>query len=153
IANILSEWGNRCIVCVPDLPQTALEHGKPRFGVLDYDTALGQGVCFADGRGPDLIHAWTPRELARRMTLDLAARYQAPVFVHLEDNEIAILADVLPGVDVQNLRALPADRLDELVPDDRSHPLRARQMLEQAAGVSVLIDRLLEHKPAGVPGV
>ncbi|MBV8895559.1 MAG: glycosyltransferase [Acidobacteriaceae bacterium] len=152
IANILSEWGNRCIVCVPDLPQSALEHGKPQFGVLDYETILRQGVCFGDGRGPDLIHAWTPRELARRMTDSLATRYQAPVFVHLEDNELAILADVLLGVDLQNLQALPADLLDRLVPDDRSHPLRARQMLEQAAGVSVLIDRLLEHKPVGVPG-
>jgi glycosyltransferase involved in cell wall biosynthesis len=153
IANILSEWGSHCIVCVPDLPESALEHGRPRFGVLDYETILGQGVCFADGRGPDLIHAWTPREVARRTTVELAARYQAPVFVHLEDNEIAILADVLPGVDIENLQALPADLLDELVPDDRSHPIRARQMMEQAAGVSVLIDRLLEHKPAGVPGV
>jgi len=153
IANILSEWGNSCIVCVPDLPQSALEHGKPQFGVIDYETILAQGVCFADGRGPDLIHAWTPREIARRMTVSLVARYQAPVFVHLEDNEIAILADVLPGIDAEVLQQLPADLLDELVPDDRSHPLRARQMLEQSAGVSVLIDRLLEHKPAGVPGV
>jgi glycosyltransferase involved in cell wall biosynthesis len=153
IANILSEWGNRCVVVVPDLPQSALEHGKPQFGVLDYETIRAQGVCFADGRGPDLIHAWTPREVARRMTAELAAHYQVPVFVHLEDNELAILADVLPGVDLQNLQALPADLLDELVPDDRSHPIRARQMLEQAAGVSVLIDRLLEHVPAEVPGV
>jgi glycosyltransferase involved in cell wall biosynthesis len=153
IANILCDWGNSCIVCVPDLPQSALEHGKPQFGVLDYETLLGQGVCFADGRGPDLIHAWTPRELVRRTTVALAARYEAPVFVHLEDNEMAILADVLPGVDLESLHALPADLLDEVVPDDRSHPLRARQMLEQAAGVSVLIDRLLEQKPAGIPGV
>jgi glycosyltransferase involved in cell wall biosynthesis len=153
IANILSEWGNRCIVCVPDLPQSALEHGRPQFGVLDYETVLEQGVCFADGRGPDLIHAWTPREAVRRTTVVLAARYEVPVFVHLEDNEMAILADVLPGVDRENLQALPADLLDELVPDDRSHPLRARQMLEQAAGVSVLIDRLLEQKPPGTPGV
>jgi glycosyltransferase involved in cell wall biosynthesis len=153
IANILSEWGNSCIVCVPDLPQSALEHGNPQFGVLDYETVLGQGVCFADGRGPDLIHAWTPREVVRRTTASLAARYGAPVFVHLEDNEMAILADVLPGMDLKSLQALPADFLDELVPDDRSHPLRARQMLEQAAGVSVLIDRLLEQKPAGTPGV
>jgi glycosyltransferase involved in cell wall biosynthesis len=153
IANILSDWGSRCVVCVPDHPQSALEHGKPQFGVLDYETVLGQGVCFADGRAPDLIHAWTPRELVRRTTADLAARYEAPVFVHLEDNEMAILADVLPGVDLESLHALPAEFLDELVPDDRSHPLRARQMLEQAAGVSVLIDRLLEQKPPGVPGV
>lgn len=153
IANILSAWGNACVVCVPELPLSALEHGKPRFGILDYETALEQGVCFADGRGPDLIHAWTPREVVRRATESLAARYQAPVFVHLEDNEIAILADVLPGIDLETLQALPADLLDELVPDDRSHPLRARQMLEQATGVSVLIDRLLEQKPAGVPGV
>src|SRR5262249_52390923 len=147
------EWGSSCIVCVPDLPESALEHGKPQFGVLDYETVLRQGVCFADGRGPDLIHAWTPRERVRRTTESLAARHEAPVFVHLEDNERAILADVLPGPDLERLQALPGGLFDELVPDDRSHPLRARRMLEQAAGVSVLIDRLQEQKPADIPGV
>src|ERR1700745_4030464 len=89
IANILCEWGSSCIVCVPRAPESVLDHGKPKFAVLDYETAVRQGVCFANGRGPDLVHAWTPRELVRRTAVALAARYEAPIFVHLEDNEMA----------------------------------------------------------------
>src|SRR5262249_46780805 len=34
-----------------------------------------------------------------------------------------------------------------------SHPRRAREFLQRAAGVSVIIDRLLDWKPADLPGV
>ena len=145
IANLLSQSGNSCVVCVPDVPETVLDHGKPAFAVLDYDTAVRQGVLFADGKGPDLVHAWTPRELVRRTAIALTARYKVPLFVHLEDNEMVILADVLPGASSEILEALPTDFLDEIVPEDRSHPLKARQMLENAHGVSVLLERLVPY--------
>ncbi len=153
IANRLRERGHSCIVCVPRRAETVLEHGKPRFPVLDYETILQQGVFFPNGRGPDLMHAWTPRELVRKTTVALAGRYDAPFFVHLEDNEMAILVDQLPGWCPETVEALPTGLLDAVVPGDRSHPHRARQMLEEATGVSVLIDRLLELKPANTPGV
>jgi glycosyltransferase involved in cell wall biosynthesis len=153
IANLLEKWGHSCVVCVPTRPETVLDHGKPLFRVLDHDTIVRRGVSFSNGDGPDLVHAWTPRELVRETTLALASRYDAPFFVHLEDNETVILADKLPGWCPQTLEALPTGLLDAIVPSDRSHPQRAKQMLEEAAGVSVLVDRLLELKPAKTPAV
>ena len=55
IANALTDLGHSCAVCVPIRPETVLEHGRPRFQVLDYENAEGHGVSFADGRAPDLI--------------------------------------------------------------------------------------------------
>jgi glycosyltransferase involved in cell wall biosynthesis len=72
---------------------------------------------------PDLVHAITPRDHVRELTLGL----RTPYVVHLEDNEPALgrrLAD----------------------------PAAAARFLDGAAGVTVVVDRLLEHKPAHVPG-
>src|SRR5439155_10877589 len=79
---------------------------------------------FADGRGIDLVHAFTPREHVRRLVDEVGA----PYIVHLEDNEDAIVGG-------------------------RPEPLRTRDFLERASGMTVVIDRLLEFKPASVPGV
>jgi glycosyltransferase involved in cell wall biosynthesis len=80
-------------------------------------------------------------------------RYKVPYFVHLEDNEIALLLDELPGWSLENLERLPSCALDLMVPDHRIHPHRWREMLAGAAGVTGLIDRLLEFKPPNVPGM
>ena len=95
IANELTNLGHSCVVCVPGRPETVLDHGEPRFQVLDYAEAVLHGVSFTNGRAPDLVHAWTPRELVRKTTMSLARRYNIPCFVHLEDNEIVILLDEL----------------------------------------------------------
>ena len=111
------------------------------------------GVSFENGRAPDLVHAWTPRELVRKTTVSLAGRYNIPYFVHLEDNESVLLLDELPGWSLENLERLSTSSLDLMVPPYLSHPHRSRQLLASAAGVTVLIDRLLEFKPSDVPGL
>lgn len=153
IANALADLGHSCAVCVPIRPETVLEHGHPRFQVLDYENAERHGVSFANGREPDLIHAWTPRELVRKMTLSLTRRYNAPYFVHLEDNEYSVLLDELPGRTLDELKRLPTPLLDQMVSNIRTHPHRFKAFLAGARGVSALIDRLLEFKPDNVPGI
>jgi glycosyltransferase involved in cell wall biosynthesis/2-polyprenyl-3-methyl-5-hydroxy-6-metoxy-1,4-benzoquinol methylase len=152
IANVLTDLGHSCAVCVPGRPETVLDHGQPRFQVLDYDQAVRYGVSFRNGRPPDLVHAWTPRELVRKMTVSLARRYAIPYFVHFEDNEIVILLDELPGWSLGGLESLPTRALDALVQNHRTHPHRSRRFLATAVGVTVLIERLLEFKPEHVPG-
>jgi glycosyltransferase involved in cell wall biosynthesis/2-polyprenyl-3-methyl-5-hydroxy-6-metoxy-1,4-benzoquinol methylase len=153
IANVLTDLGHSCAVCVPGRPETVLDHGEPRFQVLDHDEAVLRGVSFANRQGPDLIHAWTPRELVRRTTMSLVQRYKVPYFVHFEDNETIVLLDELPGWSREDLERLPAGALDVIVADHRTHPHHSRRLLAGAAGVTALIDRLLEFKPAEVPGI
>jgi glycosyltransferase involved in cell wall biosynthesis len=153
IANVLTDLGHSCVVCVPEGPETVLDYGRPRFQVLSYEEGILQGVTFPNGRSADLVHAWTPRELVRKTTMSLARRHKIPYFVHLEDNEIAILLDDLPRWSLQELERLPARALETIVPNHRIHPHFWRRLLAGATGVTALIDRLLELKPLDVPGM
>jgi glycosyltransferase involved in cell wall biosynthesis len=153
VANELQTLGVESVVFVPNSPQTVGDLGTSRFRVLHYDKALRQPIVFPDGRGPDLIHAWTPRECVRRLTEALALQYSVPYVVHLEDNEEVIMEDELGGPSFADLGRLPLPLIDELVPAHRSHPVHYPAFLANAAGVTVLMDRLLEFKPAHVPGV
>jgi|GEM_PF-1047768 len=150
IANELVEYGNDSVVCVPNDPKTVFQHAEPKFQVLGYSEASGLNIAFPDGRGPDFIHAWTPRELVRKLTIQLVARYGCPYLVHLEDNEEAIVKNEL-GCD--DLNSIDSDRLDSVISECRSHPVRYKKFLSDAAGVTVLMDTLLEFKPDHVPGV
>ncbi|MBN2405754.1 MAG: glycoside hydrolase family 99-like domain-containing protein [Coriobacteriia bacterium] len=153
IANELNALGVESIVLVPNDPGTVRSHGTARFRVLHHDAALGEPLVFADGRGPDLVHAWTPRELVRRLTETLSQHYAIPYLVHLEDNEEIIVADELAGPSFLELGRLPLPLIDQLVPSHRSHPVHYPKFLSNASGMTVLMDRLLEFKPEHVPGV
>ena len=153
IANALQALGVEAVVFVPHKPGTVRAHGAPHFRVLHYGEALRQPLVFPDGHGPDLIHAWTPRELVRQLTEALARRYAVPYLVHLEDNEEVIVEHELEGPSFAELGSLPLPLIDQLLPVHRSHPLHYPRFLAGAAGVTVLMDRLLEFKPAHVPGV
>src|SRR5215468_1918123 len=142
IANELSRMDVRSAVCVPSNPGSIEGHGIPHFQVLEHKQAAAVGVRFADGKGPDLVHAWTPRESVRQTAEALVRRHRCPYFVHLEDNEEAIVADELSGTSWEEFASLPVEILDATVPVHRSHPIRYREFLSHAAGVSALMDRL-----------
>jgi glycosyltransferase involved in cell wall biosynthesis len=151
IAQELEGMGVDAVVCVPNQPATVFDHGNPCFQVLHHDRALDGPIVFPDGRGPDLIHAWTTRELVRKLTEALSQRYEVPYVVHMEDNEEVIVEDEL-GVSFAELAGLPPSLLDELIEPHRSHPLQYPRFLAGAAGMTALMDRLLEFKPEKVPG-
>lgn len=153
VATELHRRGLSPVVAVPDEPHTVDDIGRPPFPVMTYDEAAGGGLVFPDGRGPDLVHAWTPRELVRRITVDLVRAHGCRYVVHLEDNEEAVLSAEHGGIDVEALKELPGPLLDRIVRPRQSHPLRTRRFLEQSAGMTVLIERLLEFVPAGIPAV
>jgi glycosyltransferase involved in cell wall biosynthesis/2-polyprenyl-3-methyl-5-hydroxy-6-metoxy-1,4-benzoquinol methylase len=145
LANQLAEMGLRTKVCVPDRADSVSAIGKPHFAVASFDNVRSE-----DWR-PDLIHAWTPREIVRRMTEELASRYHCPYVVHLEDNEERIVADNL-GIRVADLPNVPSHVLDTRIVPGLSHPFRFREFLANSGGVTALMDRLLEFKPEEVPG-
>jgi glycosyltransferase involved in cell wall biosynthesis len=153
VANELEARGLSPAICVPAHPETVDDVGRPPFPILSFAVAERKGITFPDGRGPDLVHAFTPREHVRRLSTTIVSRYGCPYVVHLEDNEEVILADAV-GVDAfERLRSLPLAVSDEIVGPHRSHPAHAPVFLEHAAGVTVLLDTLLEFKPVSVPGV
>ncbi len=152
LANELIERGYDCVVAGPSHKETITTLPRARFMALEFAERDDLAAYFVDHRGPAFVHAWTPRENVRRFASDIRADYGVPVFVHLEDNEAAILASAL-GRPVDELLRLPAAELDALVPEHLSHPRQAAEFLRSAAGVTTIVDRLREFVPAGVPAL
>ncbi|MGE0918660.1 glycosyltransferase family 4 protein [Trichlorobacter lovleyi] len=151
LANNLVELGHTCAVCVPDQPEATGDIGTPRFATLLLDQIKDRPLMFPDGRGADVIHAWTPRELVRRTTENLLKLYSCPYFVHLEDNE-QHLTELHTRISIAQMARLSYEELDARIPLHLSHPLRSQDFLAGAAGVTVLIDKLLTNVPQEVPG-
>ena len=127
IACELERRGLSPAIAVPANARSVADLGSPSFPVLSYRDVRKGRLRFADGRGIDLIHAFTPRADVRTFVDELVSIGGYPFVVHLEDNEDAIVGG-------------------------RTDSLGARDFLERASGVTVVIDRLLELKPPSVPG-
>jgi glycosyltransferase involved in cell wall biosynthesis len=135
---------------VPDDPETVEDVGRPPFGVITYGDARAGRFGFPDGRAPDLIHAFSPRERVRELVSRVLPLCGCPYVVHLEDNDRAVLAAEL-GSSIEDIEALPPMLVDRFVRPGQMHPHRGARFLERAAGVTVVIERLLELAPAGLP--
>ncbi len=153
VAAELQKLGHQCCMLVPDSPETVHDHDVPSFDVIDYASAVNNGLSFTDDARPDILHAWSPREHVRKITQALVKQFDCPYVVHMEDNEEQIVQDELSGLDYSELRLLPASLVDGLITPYRSHPRRYRNFIEHADGFSCLVDRLMEFKPESVPGV
>ena len=152
VAHELFARGHSPAISVPDDPRTIKDLGRPPFPILGFAEAERKPVPFPDGRGPDLIHAFTPREHVRQLTMAAVARYGSPYVVHLEDNEGIILADAIGADAYERIGTLPLAESDPIVGPRLSHPVRAGRFLDGAAGMTAVIDTLLEFKPPSVPG-
>ncbi|MDA3896716.1 MAG: methyltransferase domain-containing protein [Desulfobacteraceae bacterium] len=153
LANELCRRGFECFVCVPSNTASVSHIGCPAFVPLTFDEALSPGSPLMQSHSQKtLIHAWTPRENVRIFTLRLAKLLRCPYVVHLEDNEETIAARQL-GLSNAELLALSPEHLQHMIGPGLSHPIHSREFLEDAAGMTALIDRLLEFKPENIPGV
>ncbi len=151
LANALCTLGWNCVVAIDGDLASARHFDSPRYRACTYAQVLATyDRLFDDGRGADLIHAWTPREKVRKFCEKLRARSDARLIIHLEDNEEELLASSFKQP-FRRLAALPDEELDPLLPAHLSHPRRYRQFLASADGVTLLIDTLGDFVPAGVP--
>jgi glycosyltransferase involved in cell wall biosynthesis len=150
IALELHTRGYSPVIAVPDDPETVEDLGRPPFAVVSYRDAHADRLRFPDGRGPDLVHAFTPRERVRKLASRIVATSRCPYVVHLEDNDRAVLSAELER-SVEDLEQLPAPLLDEFIGAAQVHPLRGPHFVEHASGISVVIDRLLELAPTHIP--
>jgi glycosyltransferase involved in cell wall biosynthesis len=149
-ANDLSQRGHRVVVAVPGSTEMVHKVGEPHFQPVTFSQILGSDKMFEDGRGPDLIHAWTPRENVRLFVEAVRKRYPCPYLVHLEDNEQEIIADNT-SISYDVLRQMSLDELDRLVPDKLTHPIHGPTFLGDAAATTVIIDRLAEFARRDAP--
>jgi glycosyltransferase involved in cell wall biosynthesis len=150
LANELGAAGHDCVISVPRDVETVAQQAAPRFRACLHDEAIATGGGFRDGRGPDLIHAWTTREVVRCTTEAIRQRHGGRLVIHLEDNEQEIVAQTL-GRSIASLAAAPANELAELITPGLTHPRHGPAWLATAAGVTLIMDRLGELVPAHVP--
>jgi glycosyltransferase involved in cell wall biosynthesis len=131
IASELALLGWVPAIAVPHTPAGVSELGRCDFQVLSYRQVRRGKLVYPDGRGPNLVHAFTPRTPVRNLTEDVVRAWGCCYVLHLEDNEMAVRAAV----------------------HTRHDPGAATAFLNGAAGVTAVIDRLLELKQQQVPGV
>lgn len=153
IAAELQRRGYSPAIAVPGNPRSVRDLGRPSFPILTFRQVRNGRLRFDGGRSLDLIHAITPREGVRQLTVALARTQRRPYVVHLEDNESAVVSAELGGATSEQLRALPAAMLTQAIGSRLSHPLRVPAFLDESAGVSVVVDRLLELAPGEIPNV
>ena len=149
-ANALVERGCRCDVVVPRNPASCHSHIGPPilYSASAYPDYL-QGKNTTSG--PDIIHAWTPREVVRKQVECMRSKWpDARLIVDLEDNEDLVTSAQL-GWSVEKLKAFSESQLDDLVPNSLSHPVKYRRLLDQADGFTVIMDTLSAHLPQGKP--
>ena len=143
----LAAFGHSVAVAVPDNKETAGNLGEPAYVAANFAECDGTwDALFPDGRGPDVVHAWTPRENVRLFCEKLLSFASFTLVIHLEDNEELILeANLgLPFEELARTSSLP-------VPLNLSHPKNYRRFLASASGITLIMDRLEKFVPPEVP--
>src|SRR5688572_6743605 len=146
IANQLIRFGVDCAVCVPNGGPKVFELGQPLFESFTVEDIRKNNLM----NGIDLVHVWTPREITRKITLELLKFHKRPYIVHLEDNE-EFLMEILTKISPDKLRRIPGFLLNLLIRKHISHPTRYLNFLSNANGITHITETLAEHCPPNLP--
>ncbi len=145
-ANRLAALGHLTAVAIPEDKDTGSSLGPQNYSVVRFDRVDGNwSLLFPDGRPPDIVHAWTPRENVRLFCEKVGSFCDFALFIHLEDNEELILEANLGMPFAKLLRS----RLE--TPPNLSHPRNYRAFIASAAGVTMIMDRLERFVPPDIP--
>lgn len=148
-ANLLVRKGHSCAVAVPDNKDSICNF--PIEDVLykpcTYAESLGSILQHFSFTAPDIIHAWTPREIVRKQCDRLQNKFpESKLIVHLEDNE-EMIVESFTRIPYQDLKWLPEERLCYILPDLVASPFHYPLFLEKADAVTVITEELLEFVP------
>src|SRR5688572_225890 len=146
LANSLSRLGVECIVCVPQKKKNFEFVSDAQFEVMSFKEVIAN----RDTLSVDLIHFWTPREVTRKFSTRLFENKERPYVIHLEDNE-DYLAEKFSRVPLKIIGRLPDVLQNLLIPNNISHPVKYKEFLRKANGITVIIDKLKEICPEGMP--
>ena len=130
-ADELDKQGHQTIVAVPELDPTLKFFPYPRIKLQSFEELLKNPCCF-DGSPPDIVHAWTPREIVRQFCEQLWQSIESRWIIHLEDDESAVR------------EATEMSREDLL---HRTDPLHGPWFMELADGYTLILDRLARDLP------
>ncbi len=146
-ANQLAALGHFTAVAIPDNADRGAGLGEQNYTVQRFDQMDGEWLAvYPNGRPPDVVHAWTPRENVRLFCEKLAGFCDFSLFVHLEDNEELIL-EVNLGTSFEKLEQ---SRFVD-IPGNLSHPHHYREFIASATGVTMIMDRLERFVPIELP--
>jgi glycosyltransferase involved in cell wall biosynthesis len=146
-ANELAALGHCAAVAIPEETDRGAGLGEQNYSVQRFDRVDGNwSSLFPDGRAPDIVHAWTPRENVRQFCEKLAGFCAFSLFIHLEDNEEHIL-EVNLGKPFEEL----ARSRSVEIPKGLSHPRYYRAFVASADGVTMIMDRLEQFVPPETP--
>jgi glycosyltransferase involved in cell wall biosynthesis len=150
LAEELTAEGVEVTLCGKGPGMRIIDVGEPTFECITYDELGRKLRRWGRDPGETIVCAWTPREIVRRATERAVTALGCPYVVHLEDNEEHLLSSAL-RTPYEDLRRLPAARLDELCGEDFVHPAHYPRLLERAAGVTVITGELNEFNFAARP--
>ncbi|MEA2085012.1 MAG: glycosyltransferase, partial [Thermodesulfobacteriota bacterium] len=117
-ARLMAVQGADCLFAVPREGKQSQTDKTTDPQVRTFAQIEKNGLAFADGRGPDIIHAWTPREVVRVFCEKLLKKHPCPLVIHLEDNE-EYLTEVTVGRPFAELENLQEKELNSLIPANR----------------------------------
>jgi hypothetical protein len=127
LANALADKNIKTSVIVPHQQTSVRIFGEPKFDTYSFIEAkrITRKKFF-----PDIIHAWTPRETTRKMTLFLSKCLKIPYIVHMEDNEEAIINSILnnKGVSIKIFNKILY--FNPLITMPFSHPQKYKRFIK-----------------------
>lgn len=147
-ANCLVSNGFDCVVAVPQDKSSVAKMPGSLYKVIEHQEVDRASAYFTNQLPPDILHGWTPREHIRNAIVKLAQQCDCLWFIHLEDNEEAILTRTLQ-IPPDQLHTLP----EESFPHNLSHPRRYRELLALVDGITIIIDKLKEFVPQNTPSL
>jgi glycosyltransferase involved in cell wall biosynthesis len=151
--NALANCGVQVSIVSAGDPESVIDFGEPKFDCYAYDSLsnnIPESLLNILRSGNTVIHAWTPRERVRRLTERLIAVSSCPYVVHLEDNE-EFITTTQHGISWLELVRRCEKGLDLDMPEHLSHPIKYKNFLTAADGVTVIVDALRNFVPPGVP--
>ncbi len=148
LAQALTTMGITCSVYIAPPKNSEEYFGTINYNLFTYPEAIEQEKLgyFKDC----IVHAWTPREASRQVTKFITNTNHVPYFVHLEDNEIAILEQNF-NMPFQTIIQKASENPIEFIKTPFCSPLYFQNFLSEATGITCLIKKLEEHAPDNVP--
>lgn len=147
-ANLLATNGQQCAVTVPANKNSVFKYmtGEVLYSIFTFAESLESELFH--GYSPDIIHAWTPREVVRKHCSKLLDKYpQCKLIVHLEDNE-EMIVESFAQIPYEQLKCLSEERLQFLLPDLVVSPVQYPLFLDKADAVTVIAEELLDFVPS-----